>query len=64
MKSSLLSCFILLVMTALAGCSTDVGSRFASRDTTVEYYRVFDNNTDAAPLAGALAASAGIGRNV
>ena len=64
MKSSLLSCFILLVMTALAGCSTDVGSRFASRDTTVEYYRVFDIKTDAAPQAVAQAATDGIGRNV
>jgi hypothetical protein len=64
MKSSLLSCFILLAMTALAGCSTDGGSRFAARDTTVEYYRVFDIKTDAAPQAVARAATDGISRNV
>lgn len=64
MKSSLLSSFILLVMTALAGCSTDSGSRFAARDTTVEYYRVFDIKTDAAPQAVAKAATDGISRNV
>jgi hypothetical protein len=64
MKSSLLSCFILLTMTALAGCGTDSGSRFASRDTTVEYYRVFDIKTDAAPQAVAGAATDGISRNV
>jgi hypothetical protein len=64
MKSSLLSCFALLLMTVLAGCSTDSGSRFASRDTTVEYYRVFDIKTDAAAQAVARAATDGIGRNV
>jgi hypothetical protein len=64
MKSSLLSCFILFTMTALAGCGTDSGSRFASRDTTVEYYRVFDIKTDAAPQAVAGAATDGISRNV
>jgi hypothetical protein len=64
MKSSLLSCFALLAMTVLAGCSTDSGSRFASRDTTVEYYRVFDIKTDAAAQAVAQAATDGIGRNV
>ncbi|WP_322402503.1 hypothetical protein [Massilia luteola] len=64
MKSSLLSCFALLLMTVLAGCSTDSGSRFASRDTTVEYYRVFDIKTDAPAPAVARAATDGIGRNV
>ena len=64
MKSSLLSSFILLVMAALAGCGTDSGSRFASHDTTVEYYRVFDIKTDAAPQAVAQAATEGINRNV
>jgi hypothetical protein len=64
MKSSLLSCFILLTMTALAGCSTDAGSRFAARDTTVEYYRVFDIKTDAARDAVARAATEGLNRNV
>jgi hypothetical protein len=51
-------------MAVLAGCSTDSGSRFASRDTTVEYYRVFDIKTDAAAQAVARAATDGIGRNV
>lgn len=68
MKSSLLSCpqlsFVLLATVALAGCSTDAGSRFAARDTTVEYYRVFDIKTDAAPQAVARAATDGINRNV
>ena len=40
MKSSLLSGFILLVMTALAGCSTDSGSPFAARDTPSLLYAV------------------------
>jgi len=49
----------------LAGCKTDNGAnRFASHDTTVEYYRVFDLKTDAAPQAVAAAASAGIQRNL
>jgi hypothetical protein len=64
MKRSLLSCFALLAMTVLAACSTDSGSRFAARDTTVEYYRVFDIKTDAAAQAVARAATDGIGRNV
>jgi hypothetical protein len=64
MKSSLLSCFALLLMTVLAGCGTDSGSRFASRDTTVEYYRVFDIKTDVPAPAVARAATDGIGRNV
>jgi hypothetical protein len=63
MKSSLLSWFALL-MTLLAGCGTDGGSRFVARDTTVEYYRVFDIKTDAAPQAVAGAATEGIRRNV
>lgn len=64
MKSSLLSCFALLTIAVLAGCSTDSGSRFASRDTTVEYYRVFDIKTDVPAPAVARAATDGIGRNV
>ena len=69
MKSSLLSgsqlsLFVLLMMTALAGCGTDAGSRFAARDTTVEYYRVFDIKTDAGHEAVASAATEGLNRNV
>jgi hypothetical protein len=59
MKRSLLSRFILLalgVLAVLAGCSAGSGSRFAAHDTTVEYYRVFDIRTDAAPQAIATAA--------
>jgi hypothetical protein len=66
MKSSLLSPWLpgLALLAMLAGCSTDAGSRFASHDTTVEYYRVFDIKTDAAPQAVARAATDGIDRNV
>jgi hypothetical protein len=67
MKRSLLSRFILLalgVLAVLAGCSAGSGSRFAAHDTTVEYYRVFDIRTDAAPQAVATAATDGIIRNV
>jgi hypothetical protein len=67
MKRSLLSRFILLalgVLAVLAGCSAGSGSRFAAHDTTVEYYRVFDIRTDAAPQAVATAATDGIVRNV
>jgi len=48
----------------LGGCKTDSGDRMAAHDTTVEYYRVFDLRTEAAPAAVAKAASAGINRNV
>jgi hypothetical protein len=67
MTRSLLSRFILLALGALAvlaGCSAGSGSRFAAHDTTVEYYRVFDIRTDAAPQAVATAATDGIIRNV
>ncbi|WP_051971906.1 hypothetical protein [Massilia sp. 9096] len=49
---------------ALAGCSADGNNQFAARDTTVEYYRVFDIRTDAGAQALAKAASEGINRNV
>jgi len=67
MKRSLLSRFILLalgVLAVLAGCSAGSGGRFAAHDTTVEYYRVFDIRTAAAPQAVATAATEGIVRNV
>jgi len=50
----------------VAGCSTGNGggNNFAARDTTVEYYRVFDIKTDAAADKVARAASEGINRNV
>jgi hypothetical protein len=55
----------LALMALLGGCKTQNGdSRLASHDTTVEYYRVFDIKTDAAPQAVAQAASAGINRNL
>jgi hypothetical protein len=48
----------------MAGCSSPAASKFAARDTTVEYYRVFDIKTDAAPQAVTKAATEGISRNV
>ena len=55
----------LIVTALLAGCSADgPAAQFAARDTTVEYYRVFDIRTDAAAPAVAKAASEGINRNV
>jgi hypothetical protein len=61
MKSSMMA---LAVAVALAGCSTGDGNMFASRDKTVEYYRVFDLKTDAAGQAVAKAATDGLNRNV
>lgn len=53
-----------VVGTALAGCGTPTGEMFAARDQTVEYVRVFDIKTDAAPPAVLHAASEGISRNI
>lgn len=65
MRSSMMACAaVITTMAALAGCSADGGNRFASRDTTVEYYRVFDIKTEAGAQAVAKAASDGINRNV
>jgi len=65
MRSSMMACAtVVTTMAALAGCSADGSNRFASRDTTVEYYRVFDIKTDAGAQAVAKAASEGINRNV
>jgi hypothetical protein len=62
MKSLTLACVALV---ALAGCKTESGANgFASHDTTVEYYRVFDLKTDAPSQAVAKAASAGVNRNL
>jgi hypothetical protein len=53
------------VAAALAGCSTESGNNpLASRNTTVEYYRVFDIKTDVAAPTVAKAATDGINRNV
>ncbi|MFL6671825.1 MAG: hypothetical protein ACJ8LG_00870 [Massilia sp.] len=54
----------LAVTVALAGCSTGDGNMFASKDKTVEYYRVFDLKTDAAGATVAKAATDGLNRNV
>jgi hypothetical protein len=54
----------LAVGAALAGCSTGDGNVFASKDKTVEYYRVFDIKTDPANPAVLKAASEGISRHV
>jgi len=63
MKRSPWSLLILLTMTMLAGCGTST-DRFAARDTTTEYYRVFDIRTDAIPAVVAQAATDGLNRNV
>lgn len=61
MKSSMMA---LALGAALAGCSTGDANMFASREKTVEYYRVFDIKTDPSNQAVAKAASEGINRNV
>lgn len=56
---------LIAAMAALAGCSTgNGGNSLAARDTTVEYYRVFDIKTEAPAETVAKAASNGINRNV
>jgi hypothetical protein len=67
MKSSILAgAGMLAAVAALAtGCSTgNGGNNLAARDTTVEYYRVFDIKTEAPAETVAKAASNGINRNV
>jgi hypothetical protein len=65
MRSSMMACAAAAcTAAALAGCSADGNNQFASRDTTVEYYRVFDIRTEAGAPALAKAASDGINRNV
>jgi hypothetical protein len=61
MKSSMMA---LAVAAGVAGCGTMDGSMLASTPKTVEYYRVFDIKTEAAPQAVAQAAASGISRNV
>ncbi|HEY1228450.1 MAG TPA: hypothetical protein VGF26_14130 [Ramlibacter sp.] len=49
----------------LSGCSTETGNNpLASRNTTVEYYRVFDIKTDVPAQTVTRAATDGINRNV
>jgi hypothetical protein len=65
MRSSMMACAAAAcTAAALAGCSADGNNQIASRDTTVEYYRVFDIRTEAGAQAVAKAASEGINRNV
>ncbi len=59
--ASVLACTVSMAMT---GCNSPAADKFAARDTTVEYYRVFDIKTDAAPQAVTKAATDGVGRNV
>jgi hypothetical protein len=60
-----MACVLLSLTTLLTACSSNGGTtNFAARDTTVEYYRVFDIKTDAAAPAVAKAASEGINRNL
>jgi hypothetical protein len=62
MKSSMMA---VGVAVALAGCSsTGDGNMFASKEKTVEYYRVFDIKTAAAGPEVVKAATNGINRNV
>jgi hypothetical protein len=61
MKSSMMAAAMAV---ALAGCSTGDGNMFASKDKTVEYYRVFDIKTAAPGPELVKAATAGINRNV
>jgi hypothetical protein len=61
MKSSMMA---VGVAVALAGCSTGDGNMFASKEKTVEYYRVFDIKTAAAAPEVVKAATNGINRNV
>jgi hypothetical protein len=62
MKSSWMA---LAAGAALAGCSTGGdGNVFASRDTTVEYYRVFDIKTEPGNKAVITAASEGLNKRV
>lgn len=67
MKASMMAATVTMAA-ALAGCSTggstDSSNMFASRDTAVEYIRVFDIKTDAAGTMVARAASEGISRNI
>ena len=70
MKRSMMACAALSIpmvtaMATLAGCSSTGGNdTFAARDTTVEYYRVFDIKTTAPAETVAKAASNGINRNL
>ncbi|WP_296942646.1 hypothetical protein [uncultured Massilia sp.] len=64
MKRLQIACTLLLLAAVLAGCRSNGDNMFAARDRTVEYYRVFDIRTNAAPDAVTKAASAGIERNV
>lgn len=72
MKSSMMSsastvsiaAMVMAMAMVLAGCSSDGADRFASRDTTVEYYRVFDIRTEAGAQAVGRAASDGINLHV
>lgn len=63
MKRSPWFLLVLFTMTVLGGCGTAT-DRFAARDTTIEYYRVFDIRTDAAQAVVAQAATDGLNRNV
>jgi hypothetical protein len=64
MKSSMMAVTVAAAAATLAGCTTFDSSRFASRDKTVEYIRVFDIKTEAGANLVARAASEGISRNV
>jgi hypothetical protein len=71
MKRSMMACAAVAAL--VAGCSSTNGggsssgggtNGLASREATIEYYRVFDIKTEASPETVAKAASNGINRNV
>jgi hypothetical protein len=69
MKRSMMACAAAAAL--VAGCSSTNGgsggggaNTLASREATIEYYRVFDIKTEAPPETVAKAASNGINRNV
>jgi hypothetical protein len=65
MSAARLASVSIAAAATLAGCTTPGGSNsFASHDTTVEYYRVFDLKTDASAEAVAKAATDGFNRNI
>lgn len=57
------SVLVLLSLFALSGCGT-TNSYLTTRNSTTEYYRVFDLRTKAPPALMAQAASDGLARNV
>ena len=64
MKRSMMACAAVAVLAAGCSSSNGGGNALASRQATVEYYRVFDIKTTVPAETVAKAASEGINRNV